>query len=219
MPSLDGSHRLSSRQQFLAVLLLLLASLAGCNGKPYQTSPFGVCGGHMSEHDIKQVADVWVANRGTDELVFFYTNVTKTPQQRPIFSRADRDSLYYLHVQYADVTVGCLENTRFGNPDTDPSPMMAPGVTVSGVFKQDRVIKAIENETPDIVTAQGAVVRFNYDGYATNACTVEGTLAHKRLVCEVNTRKERRRDNRDRQAWLDRFFGVFGDRSKERWGN
>ena len=197
----------------LLAIAILCASMAWCEREPHKTTRMSVCGGFASEHDIKHVGDTWVENKD-DNLVFFHTNVSTVPQQRPIFTRADRHSMYYLHIQYEDVTVGCLEPTNFGAPDQDPSPMIDPGETVSGVFTQNEVIAEIKRQTPYIVSKPGSVIFFNYDGYASNKCTFEGVQDALRMTCAPNTRADRLADNKARQTF---WGGITNDKNSKEW--
>jgi hypothetical protein len=200
---------------YLIALAMACLVMSGCEREPHQTTRMGICGGFASEHDIKRVGDTWVENKG-DDLVFFYTNVSTTPQPRPVFTRADRDSMYYLHVQYKDVTVGCLDPTKFVPAEKDVShmPMIAPGQTVSGVFTQKEVIDEIKDRVPPIVSQTGSTIAFNYDGYATNPCTFEGVEGNQRLVCKQNTRKDRLADNKARKTFWKR---LTNDKNAKEW--
>ena len=63
---------------------------------------------------------------------------------------------------------------------------------------------------------EGVVVRFNFDGFASNACTVhrgEG-MDQWRLECEQSTPAQRAKENRQRQSWWDR---LSKNDQKERW--
>ena len=93
--------------RLVLLVAVFLMALTGC--KPYRSSPAGPCGGFYSEHEVERKHDLSVTNDG-DDLGFHYTNVSKSPGRKPVWSMLGTDTLYYLHLQYEKegVTVACL---------------------------------------------------------------------------------------------------------------
>lgn len=215
--------------RYALLSLALLGTATGC--KPYQSSPAGPCGGFYSEHETERKHDLSVTNDG-DDLVFRYTNVSKAEGRKPVWSILGLDSLYYLHLQYEDagVTVACLD--RDGYPhwpiDSSDEPLwvLPAGHSVTARFSQARVWKSIREEAPYSVLEDGTQLRFNYDGFASNLCTVKGNQANRdnkedlakryeqRLICTPSTPKQRAKENRQRKSLWDR---VFKRDQKEIW--
>lgn len=198
---------------------LSVVLLTGCNPGPLQSSPFGVCGGYYSEHDVKRKHDLSVTNAG-DDLVFHYTNVSGQMGRKPVWSMPESDTLYYLHLQHGKTTIGCLDPQGYPDwktqPYDDPKWALPADQSVSKRFSQERVWKSIRTDAPQAVRQEGVVMRFNFDGFASNACTVhrgEG-MDQWRLECEQSTPTQRAKENRQRQSWWDR---LSKNDQKERW--
>lgn len=207
--------------RFIALSAVALLALSGC--KPYQSSPAGPCGGFYSEHDPERKHDLSVTNDG-DDLVFRYTNITKTEGHKPAWTMLGTDSMYGLHVHYEKegVTVACLDRSGYPDPRThdpeDPKWALPAGHSVTQRFSQERVWKAMRTEAPFAVLEDGTQLRFNYDGFASNLCTVRGNQANRdnredlakryeqRLICTPSTPKQRAKENRQRKSWWDRIF-------------
>lgn len=201
-------------------LLVMAISISACSQKPYHSSPFGVCGGYYSEHDVQHKGDFWVTTEN-NEVTFHYTNISQQADKKPVWAVADEDSLYYLHIQYDDVTVGCLEQTNY--PDwktqsiTDEKWNLNPGQTVTGRFSQDRVWRSIRNEVPYAVMQPGNTIRFNFNGFASNACILmpRENSPQLDLKCENTTSTEQRlKENKKRKPLWDR---IFSRNQKEVW--
>jgi hypothetical protein len=194
-----------------ALASLVVLSVPGC--KPYRSSPAGPCGGFYSEHETEHGHDVSVTNDG-DDLVFRYTNVSKSEGRKPVWSMFDSDSLYSLHLHYepAGVTVGCLDPMKYpdwrGQSPEDPKWVLPAGHSVTKRFSQTRVWKAMREETPHVVLEDGTPLRFIFDGFASNLCTVDGPQTDgdsQRLVCTPSTPEQRAKENRQRRSWWDRI--------------
>lgn len=207
--------------KYALLALVTMGAVTAC--KPYQSSPVGPCGGFYSEHEIERQHDLSVTNDG-DDLVFHYTNVSKDEGRKPVWAMLGTDSLYYLHLQYETegVTVACLDRNSYPDPRThdpeDPKWVLPAGHSVTKRFSQERVWKAMRTEAPYAVLEDGTQLRFNYDGFASNLCTVKGNQANRdnredlakryeqRLICTPNTPKQRAKENRQRKSWWDRIF-------------
>lgn len=215
---------MSSRTVLCGCALAGVAMLALPGCKPYQSSPAGPCGGFYSEHEIERQHDLSVTNDG-DDLVFRYTNVKKVEGRKPMWSMPGLDTLFFLHLHYekAGVTVGCLD--QLGVPRWKPRPdpddpiwVLPAGHSVTARFSQERVWKSIRSAASSwTVLEDGSELRFLYDGFASNLCTVQGPESNpeaQRLVCTPSTPEQRAKENRQRKSWWDR---VFKRDQKEIW--
>lgn len=204
------------------VAVVVMGSLAGC--KPYRSSPAGPCGGFYSEHETERRHDLSVSKDG-DDLVFRYTNVSAAEGRKPVWAMLESTSLYPLHLHYEPkgVTVGCLD--PFGDYDprdqshADVKWALPAGHSVTKRFSQAQVWKAIREATPSVVREDGTPLRFIFDGFASNLCTVEGLETDRdsqRLVCTPSTPEQRAKENRQRRSWWDRIANR-GEKQIWRW--